>query len=124
VIRLFKILTVIFSLVVIIPNEKLAFPSGIIVLLNFLNGEFLGIILGLTFLLVTLYLLDSAFSKYNNKLDDLIVIGIIAYYYLLMLLCIINMYKHGDFITWASTCLFISVSLPTLVISILKLKKR
>ena len=69
----FKILAIIFLLLVIIPGDKLSFPVGLLVLLEFSDGALVALF-GLSFIATILYLLISAISKYDDKVDDLTIL--------------------------------------------------
>lgn len=119
----FKILTIIFSLLIIIPRAKLSFPVGFFMLLEITEGA-LGTLFGLSFLATILYLLISAISKYDNKVDDLTTIAIVLFYYILLLTQTKAVYNHGYTEVFVSVLLFILVSLTTLLIMFSKLKGR
>ena len=119
----FKILTIIFSLLIIIPGDKLSFPVGLLVLLEFTDGA-LGVLFGLSFLATILYLLISAILKYDDKLDDLTTMAIILFYYILLSTQTMAIFNHGYIEVFVSVLLFISVSLTTFLIMFSKLRGR
>jgi hypothetical protein len=119
---LFKILTVIFTLLVIIPGDKLSFPVGLLIITEFGDG-LLGTLFSLSMVTSLAYLFITAVTKIaitkpRKVMDDCITIVIIMFYYLLLLLQWKTIKHHGDMATLVTITLFITASLVSLLTSV------
>ncbi len=121
--RDYKIPTIIFSLLLIIPGDKLSFPVFLIILLSF-TGGLLQILFSLFSITSIIYLLNSKYSKFNNKADDIVTITIIVISFLLLLTQYNTIYYNGDVAVFISIFLFLAFSILTLYYSINKLINR
>ena len=121
--RDYKIPTIIFSLLLIIPGDKLSFPVFLIILLSF-TGGLLQILFSLFSITSIIYLLNSKYSKFNNKADDIVTITIIVISFLLLLTQYNTIYYNGDIVVFISIFLFLVFSILTLYYSINKLINR
>jgi len=121
--RDYKIPTIIFSLLLIIPGDKLSFPVFLIILLSF-TGGLLQILFSLFSITSIIYLLNSKYSKFNNKADDIVTITIIVISFLLLLTQYNTIYYNGDIVVFISIFLFLAFSILTLYYSINKLINR
>lgn len=121
--RDYKIPTIIFSLLLIIPGDKLSFPVILIILSSF-TGGLLQILFSLFSITSIIYLLNSKFSKFNNKADDIVTITIIVISFLLLLKQYNTIYYNGDIVVFISIFLFLTSSILTLYYSINKLINR
>ncbi|MET3129316.1 ABC-type multidrug transport system permease subunit [Arcicella rosea] len=121
--RDYKIPTIIFSLLLIIPGDKLSFPVFLIILLSFTDG-LLQILFSLFSITSIIYLLNSKYSKFNNKADDIVTITIIVISFLLLLTQYNTIYYNGDIVVFISIFLFLAFSILTLYYSINKLINR
>ncbi len=119
----YKIPTIIFSLLLIIPGDKLSFPVFLIILLN-LTGGLLQILFSTFSITSIIYFIYSTYSKINNKVDDIVTITIIVIYFLLLLTQSNTIYYNGDTAVFISVFLFIISSIITLYHSINKLINR
>ncbi|MBB6003678.1 putative Tic20 family protein [Arcicella rosea] len=119
----YKIPTIIFSLLLIIPGDKISFPVFLIILLSF-TGGFLQILFSLFSITSIIYLIYSTYSKFNNKADSIVTITIILISFLLLLTQYNTLYYYGDIAVFISIFLFLAFSILTLYYSINKLINR
>lgn len=119
----YKIPTIIFSLLLIIPGDKISFPVFLIILLSF-TGGLLQILFSLFSITSIIYLIYSTYSKFNKKADSIVTITIIVISFLLLLTQYNTIYYNGDVAVFISMFLFITSSIITLYYSINKLINR
>jgi hypothetical protein len=119
-INLFKILTSIFFLFVIIPGQKLGFPVILLILFE-MNTGFLSPFCSITLILFLFYLFISGIVKLDSKLDDLIVLITITALFVFLFSHIIDVYRFGDIVVYMTVLIFMAISLTLLTLTILKM---
>ena len=121
--KVFKILIAIFSLLVIILGEKLGFPLGLLAFLEIPEEGFEGF-LGISFFAIFFYLLVSAGMEANNKIDDLIIMGIIVLFYIFLLTQLQAFINYSEPTTLTLLLVFVSILLLTFILVFKRFLKR
>jgi hypothetical protein len=125
--RIFKILIVLSFLFVLVPYWGTNFPF-VVLMFHFLTSgdsiDVLFVCIFSVFAASNLYLLITGVRGRNSKFDDIITVVLILvfYYYLAMLQ--FTFVKYGDIWVWVMLSLFITVSLPLLIMSVTRFIKR
>lgn len=122
--KIFKILTAVFFLTVIIPDRKLAVPVGfdILAVTLMLDSNLNDRLLTIMPLIGLIYFFISGFSNFNSKTDSILtIITVLAFYGFLLYFteAFINYY---DSVSLGTLFLFITLSVICLYTTIKRLR--
>lgn len=122
--RVFKILTAIFFLTVVIPDRKLSVPVGfdLLAVTLMLDSDFNDRLLTFMPLIGFFYFLISGFSNYNSKTDSILTILTVLVFYAFLLYFTKAFINYYDLVSLTTLFLFMVVSIICLYTSIKRLK--
>ena len=126
ILKIAKIGTVISVITLILPGDSFFFektPLGIVFLISLLFG-LTGAFISLVFWGCITYLFLSAFRKWDNNYDDMIMILMIIGAYLCLFNSIEQYFSYGNTSSYSTTAVFMVFSFVTLISSIIRLVKR
>jgi hypothetical protein len=120
--KVFKILTAIFFLTVVIPDRKLSVPVGfdLLAVTLMFDSEINDRLLTIMPLIGFIYFLISGFSNYNSKTDSILTIITVLVFYGFLLYFINAFINYYDLISLTTLFLFMVVSIICLYITIRK----
>lgn len=122
--KIFKILTAIFFLTVILPNRKLSVPVGfdLLVVILGVDSSNNDVLLTILPLIGLIYFIISGFSNYNSKTDSILTIISVLFFYGFLLYFTKAFIKYYETVSLTTLFLFIVVSIICLYATIRRLK--
>lgn len=121
--KVFKILTALFFLTVIIPDRKLSVPVGFDLLASTLmfDTDLNDRLLTIFPLIGFIYFLISGFGNYYSKTDSILTIITVLVFYGFLLFFIKAFINYSDLVSFSSLFLFMVVSIICLYTTIKRL---
>ena len=122
--KVFKILTAIFFLTVVIPDRKISVPVGfdLLAVTLMFDSDFNDRLLTILPLLGFIYFLISGFNSYNSKTDSILTIITVLIFYGFLLYFTKAFINYYDIVSLTTLFLFIVVSIICLYTTIKRLK--
>lgn len=116
-IDVFKILTAVFSVLVIEPSPSIQLPTGLYVFSALVYG-IKGILVFALFFGSFTYLVISVINQYSSKLDAWLTIASILLFFIYFSFQIIDLFKFGSGLVFGTFFCFLIFSVITLVLTI------